>query len=260
MNETKACKKCGIEYPATDEYFNKNKTYASGIINTCKKCSAEYGLKLYHKYADKYRAINRNRRKENLDVRKQQEKEYRDLNKERVTAIKKKYRDANKDLLLEKNKQYHKENITVIRQKGMQYYLNNRERCLAYSKQYEKENRERYNNHSHCYRARKTEVLSTFTLKEWEECKNNFNNQCAYCGSLAPLTREHFIPLSEKGEYTKENILPACKSCNSSKGDRAFSDWYSKQPFYSKQREQIILDYLVQDYHVEQIDFNLQEA
>lgn len=58
------------------------------------------------------------------------------------------------------------------------------------------------------------------------------------------LTQDHFLPLSKGGEYTVNNIIPACKNCNCSKQDKDFSEWYSKQEFYRKERELKILEHV----------------
>ena len=39
--EMKRCTKCSVEYPATDEYFNKNKNNKDGLGFWCKKCANE---------------------------------------------------------------------------------------------------------------------------------------------------------------------------------------------------------------------------
>jgi 5-methylcytosine-specific restriction endonuclease McrA len=48
-------------------------------------------------------------------------------------------------------------------------------------------------------------------------------NLCMYCGSEAPdhrLTRDHVIPLSKGGRDRWSNVVAACKSCNTRKGNR----------------------------------------
>ena len=116
-----------------------------------------------------------------------------------------------------------------------------------------KENQQRYHlenieNHRMINRRRKYRIKnlpSTFTLEQWEGCKKHFNNKCAYCGELADvLHQEHFIPVSSGGAYVIENIVPACSKCNLSKNKYDFFDWYYKQVFYSKSKEQKILQYL----------------
>lgn len=44
--------------------------------------------------------------------------------------------------------------------------------------------------------------------------------KCGYCGSKHDLTVDHVIPLSKGGKNTWDNVVTACFSCNSKKGDR----------------------------------------
>lgn len=72
----------------------------------------------------------------------------------------------------------------------------------------------------HRRRIRDKSVPATLTDTEWKEIKKRYNYRCVYCGKKKPLTRDHIIPLSKGGGLTKENVVPACKSCNSSKLDK----------------------------------------
>jgi hypothetical protein len=69
----------------------------------------------------------------------------------------------------------------------------------------------------HRRRVRDKSVPATLTLVEWEQIKKRYKYKCVYCGKKEKLTRDHIIPLSKGGGLTKENVVPACKSCNSSK-------------------------------------------
>ena len=44
-------------------------------------------------------------------------------------------------------------------------------------------------------------------------------NRCVYCGSARELTLDHVIPKSREGKTTWNNLVTACKTCNSKKGD-----------------------------------------
>jgi 5-methylcytosine-specific restriction endonuclease McrA len=44
------------------------------------------------------------------------------------------------------------------------------------------------------------------------------NNACAYCGKQSDLTLDHVIPKSRGGKSHWENLVTACKRCNSEKG------------------------------------------
>lgn len=66
--------------------------------------------------------------------------------------------------------------------------------------------------------AKKRGLEATLTDEEWNDILNRYNHSCAYCGTNSePLHQEHWIPLSRGGNYTADNIVPACKRCNSRK-------------------------------------------
>ncbi|MBF0651280.1 HNH endonuclease [Dysgonomonas sp. GY75] len=82
------------------------------------------------------------------------------------------------------------------------------------------------------------------TTTKWERCKAYFGYRCAYCGKAGKLTKDHVIPRHYGGPDMVFNIIPACQSCNSSKGKRNAGQWYRQQPFYSMGREVRIKMYL----------------
>ena len=53
---------------------------------------------------------------------------------------------------------------------------------------------------------------------------------CAYCGvtNLA-LQRDGVQPLSRGGRYTLENVVPACRSCNTSKCNSEATGWLRRK-------------------------------
>lgn len=51
------------------------------------------------------------------------------------------------------------------------------------------------------------------------------NNQCVYCGSTEKLTLDHVVALANGGSHTEDNLVVACKSCNSSKGKKPLEEW-----------------------------------
>lgn len=87
---------------------------------------------------------------------------------------------------------------------------------------------------------RRGEENPNFTHQEWKECVIYFGGECAYCGATTRkgqrLTRDHLEPVSCGGKTIQSNIVPACSSCNSSKGAEDFRDWFMKQPFFSQER------------------------
>lgn len=87
---------------------------------------------------------------------------------------------------------------------------------------------------------RRGEEQPSLSHQEWKECVIFFGGQCAYCGCTPrkgrSLTRDHLIAIAAGGSTVQSNIVPACESCNSSKGAEDFKDWYMKQPFFSQDR------------------------
>jgi len=62
------------------------------------------------------------------------------------------------------------------------------------------------------------------TNKEWEAKKLQYDYRCFYCGKkVKQLTKDHVVPVVDAGSNTIDNIVPACKSCNSKKNKRAIS-------------------------------------
>lgn len=65
--------------------------------------------------------------------------------------------------------------------------------------------------------AREAASLATLTDAEWQDVLQRFENSCAYCHTEGRLDRDHFIPVSMGGSWTKDNVVPACRKCNTSK-------------------------------------------
>ena len=85
---------------------------------------------------------------------------------------------------------------------------------------------------------------STLTKEQWVSAIKFFENKCAYCGNIRKLTQDHYLPVSQNGGYTYNNVIPCCLSCNSSKNNKLFADWYPTFKHYSKEREQKVIQYI----------------
>jgi 5-methylcytosine-specific restriction endonuclease McrA len=49
--------------------------------------------------------------------------------------------------------------------------------------------------------------------------------RCTYCDRPSKLTLDHLVPLKDGGTHAWDNLLAACKSCNSSKNASELTDW-----------------------------------
>lgn len=81
-------------------------------------------------------------------------------------------------------------------------------------------------------KRRQSIVNGSHTFLEWIELLKKHNNKCFYCGvkmtkkmGLYQRSRDHIIAVSNGGSDDISNIVPACRSCNSSKGTKTFEEW-----------------------------------
>lgn len=100
--------------------------------------------------------------------------------------------------------------------------------------------------------------FNDFTTDDWNEVLSCLGESCVYCGdSEVDLQQDHVIPLSKGGSNTKNNIVPACPSCNNNKKARLLEDWYPKQDFYSKEQEEKVLRWMGYDIDKNKIQMQL---
>lgn len=210
----KICSKCGEEYLLTSEYFKIRKGSKDGYQGQCLLCTSSY------------------------------DKQYRQENREVLLEQCRIYQKENRDTIRIREKIYHENNKEAISERSTKYHKMNKVHRNELSRQYKKNHSDDYKIHEHNRRAKKKGLSSTLTAQQWRDAKLFFNNECAYCQKELPLAQEHFFPLSKGGEYTKDNIIPACGLCNNSKNAKSPFEWYPKQPFYTKKNETKILKYL----------------
>ena len=110
----------------------------------------------------------------------------------------------------------------------------------------------RMNNQSR--EAKKKSLLADLTSTQWEETLKYFNYTCAYCDLSkqehmdrydTSLSQDHIIPVTDDGAYSNFNIIPACKSCNSSKNNRELEDFVFNYDV-PKEKYLRIIDYIIE--------------
>ena len=144
MKENKTCSKCGEEKPATQEYFNRNKSRKDGFSVYCKVCKAEQ--------SKQYRQANR-------EAILERHKQYYQANREAALEQSKQYRQANREEIAERHKQYYQANREEIAERKKQYYQANREAILEQQKPYRQANREAIAEYNRQYRQANLEEI-----------------------------------------------------------------------------------------------------
>ncbi len=93
-------------------------------------------------------------------------------------------------------------------------------------------------------RKRVRRAAGSLTIEQWHSICEAYDYSCAYCGDKSKLTIEHIVPVLMGGLTEAYNVVPACKSCNSSKQSNDLIEWYTKQSFYSKEKLERVLEQL----------------
>lgn len=96
----------------------------------------------------------------------------------------------------------------------------------------------------------------SITPKEWDDCRIYFNFRCAYCGKTWEQNKKetnkdlHKDHLVNDGRNDLKNCVPACMSCNSSKGEQSLNNWYNcSNEAYSYERYHQIYLWIRYDCH-----------
>jgi 5-methylcytosine-specific restriction endonuclease McrA len=98
-----------------------------------------------------------------------------------------------------------------------------RDRQRVRAREYSRGTRYRFNQRNHKARRRSVYRDGGVTTEEWEIILRRFKNCCAYCCSGGAMTMDHVVPLSKGGVHAANNVVPACRKCNSAKCDQAWS-------------------------------------
>ena len=60
----------------------------------------------------------------------------------------------------------------------------------------------------------------------WDYC-------CGYCNEPA-TSLDHIIPKFNSGSSYRNNLIPACRSCNANKASLKMEEWYKQQTFFDE--------------------------
>lgn len=240
----KICSKCKEELPANTDHFTSSKRHSYKVGPTCKVC-------LGGKYTKWLSVTIEDGRKycSGCEEQKPVTDEYffRDnFSNDGFYSMCKVCKSQKTSKWFDKNKEYREEY-------DRKYYLRNKEYYSLMHKKFIRENAgyEAVANQKRVAMMKK--LPNTFTLEDWNKAKEHFNFKCAYCEMVEEeninkfgrgLEQEHVVPLSKGGPFTADNIIPACRTCNSSKRDKPMIKWFRKQIFYTQGKERKIISYL----------------
>jgi 5-methylcytosine-specific restriction endonuclease McrA len=195
----------------------------------CDRVAVSKGLCRKHYSAAHYQANKEKRREQqraweaaNPDARREIERRYVDRHPSSRAASHQRWRERNPEAASASDLRERRRRVDVGYSAA--YRQRNAERVRAKAREYQQKNLDSYAAVAARRRAKKRSAPGSHSKAEWLALLAFFHGGCAYCASTA-TTRDHVVPLARGGADSIENILPACKPCNSSKGDRLLAEW-----------------------------------
>jgi len=95
----------------------------------------------------------------------------------------------------------------------------------------------RYSRRHYMVRARllkglRGKTMSVGSIVDDERVKMEQGVVCCYCGSSTAITMDHLLPKRAGGFDSADNIVWACRSCNSAKGATDVLVWYQQKKVF----------------------------
>jgi 5-methylcytosine-specific restriction endonuclease McrA len=182
----KYCRYCGTDLPR--ECFDLRRASKDGLSYKCKQCSRQYNKDRYAEIADRFKA---------------RAKQWANANPERRLEIRRASDDRRAHVKNFKNREYarrmRQEDPERMRLAGRLRAKLRKERLLK--------------------------IEGSASLEELANLLDRAGGFCVYCGRKSRLTIDHFDPVSLGGAGSIENLIPCCKSCNSSKHAKDPVEW-----------------------------------
>jgi 5-methylcytosine-specific restriction endonuclease McrA len=198
----KPCTQCG-----TSEWY---------LWGNCKQCARNRSKKWRKDNPGKRAESDRKRYYSNPEKYRQDRKKWCRNNPDKVREKGKKWRDENPNYL----KNYYQENKSTHYAKAREWIKKNPEKNREYKRKWKRNNPEANIVYKHKRRAKKAKAGGGFTIKEWKQLCEKYDNKCLACGKHKKLTVDHVIPIAKGGHSNISNIQPLCRVCNSKKNAR----------------------------------------
>lgn len=213
----KACQKKRREMNK-EQIRERNQAYYTANADQLRKYRRQYceaNPDIVREYREKhqeyYRTKNREYRETHEEERKLYTRKQYQLKRHERIAYSKQYRLENPEKIRSSLRDYRQRNKEKIRISGKLYRYQHIQKYRRLWADYRQRHAEQVKIRSHRIRAHRAAAPGTFTVQEWRELRDRYNNQCLCCGTVEKLlTPDHVIPLSRGGSNDISNIQPLC--------------------------------------------------
>jgi len=118
-----------------------------------------------------------------------------------------------------------KQNIETVREMIYWSYANLAMAHSAIEKKQEKYGRFNFIIRAKLFKGLQDRTMNMRTVFDDEKIKIQTGQICNYCGSKEKLALDHIFPQKYGGKDKAENLIFACRICNSSKGKKDLMEW-----------------------------------
>jgi len=207
---TKLCQRCGKEYQPT----NPNQKYCA----ECRPAANRTRIAAYCiDHRDKRSAYDVKYAKEHPEKGRARTARYGAAHPEKQRLWGAARRKANPEKERLRVAEYKHSHSEKVRLKEAVYKHSHPEKAVV------------QNSNRRAFKYSNTPISDMLTSTEWLAILAEADGHCAYCDKEAKLTLDHVIPLSKGGRHSKDNVVPACGHCNSSKGNKTLEEWNAKR-------------------------------
>ena len=120
-----------------------------------------------------------------------------------------------------------KQKIEIVRELIYNSYANLAMAHTAVDRKQEKYGTFNYMIRAKLFKGLKEGTMNMRTIFDDEKIKLQTGQICNYCGSSEKLALDHIFPQKYGGQDNAENLIFACRTCNSSKGKKDLMEWMS---------------------------------
>lgn len=221
MSQSKQCSRCK-QIKQFDE-FAKKKSAKSGIGARCLQCCREVDKARYPARRENRLIYLSNWRANNQDYIKQYRIDYYSINSVLLREKSMAWYWVNIDKAKATRKLYAIENKEYLAQIAQEWQRNNPEKVAARNKKYKT---------AHPEKVRESEAKRRALMYEngvyfirHKELQKLYSDKCFYCPEKENIEADHVIAIKRGGVHGIGNLLPACRSCNGSKGEKTIMEW-----------------------------------
>lgn len=257
------CTQCGESKPATTEYFYVDRSNKAGLTPQCIACrkaawaaNADVrNARARQKWADNREEINarlRARRAANRDAYNERTRQWKAANREKVNQANREWHAKNREAISEKARAKREANPQWAKDRANRWYVRHKESELPRRRELRQGNLTQYRKSGaakeRARQARKAELPSSYTTKQWQAALDYFGGCCAACGRqpglFHTLAMDHWIPVSSPNcpGHIATNIVPLCHGmggCNNSKSNQEPLEW-ALQKFGKRKGKEVV--------------------